>query len=269
MFGDLTYDFTPQWSVSLGGRYTNDKRHASSPRRTTLRRPAGPRRLLRLRHRHSVGDAVEFQRQPRRTRPSRRGHRSTSSRHPNHNIYLSYSRGFKGGGFDPRGNTTNAPTPVAASTSTTSWRSIPKRSTATNSAGRPRYSTAAFSSRRRSSMPSTRTCRCRARRLHDHVGTGVVPGFCGITTNAGKARMRGVEIESQRSACATISRTSGDRLTLAGTLGYLDGKYQAVHHQHRGSRPDRRCRRPQDPEHAQVDAERHARLRHSAASAVG
>src|SRR5262249_61129584 len=27
-FGDFTYDFSPQWSVSLGGRYTNDKRHA-------------------------------------------------------------------------------------------------------------------------------------------------------------------------------------------------------------------------------------------------
>src|SRR5581483_4704161 len=28
VFGDFTYDFTPQWSVSLGGRFTNDKRHA-------------------------------------------------------------------------------------------------------------------------------------------------------------------------------------------------------------------------------------------------
>jgi iron complex outermembrane receptor protein len=28
IFGDFTYDFTPQWSLSLGGRYTNDHRHA-------------------------------------------------------------------------------------------------------------------------------------------------------------------------------------------------------------------------------------------------
>src|SRR5262249_29610379 len=28
VFGDFTYDFSEQWSVSLGGRYTNDKRHA-------------------------------------------------------------------------------------------------------------------------------------------------------------------------------------------------------------------------------------------------
>src|SRR5256714_9332738 len=28
VFGDFTYDFSPQWSVSLGGRFTNDERRA-------------------------------------------------------------------------------------------------------------------------------------------------------------------------------------------------------------------------------------------------
>ena len=30
-------------------------------------------------------------------------------RYDNHNIYFTYSRGFKGGGFDPRGQTSAAP----------------------------------------------------------------------------------------------------------------------------------------------------------------
>ncbi|MFX6201615.1 TonB-dependent receptor, partial [Acinetobacter baumannii] len=28
IFGDFTYDFTPQWSLSLGGRYTWDQRQS-------------------------------------------------------------------------------------------------------------------------------------------------------------------------------------------------------------------------------------------------
>jgi iron complex outermembrane recepter protein len=35
VFGDFTYDFTEQWSLSLGGRYTHDKRRAQVLRQTT------------------------------------------------------------------------------------------------------------------------------------------------------------------------------------------------------------------------------------------
>ena len=37
MFGDFTYDFSPEWSVSLGGRYTNDERRAKVLRQTYIR----------------------------------------------------------------------------------------------------------------------------------------------------------------------------------------------------------------------------------------
>jgi iron complex outermembrane receptor protein len=51
-----------------------------------------------------------------------------------------------------------------------------------------------------------------------------VPTFVGITTNAGKARFRGVELETNLRAAQDMM-ASGDRLNLAGTLGYLDAKY--------------------------------------------
>jgi iron complex outermembrane receptor protein len=51
-----------------------------------------------------------------------------------------------------------------------------------------------------------------------------VPTFCGITTNAGKARFRGVELEANWRMANDLA-TPGDRLTWAGTLGYLDAKY--------------------------------------------
>ena len=57
------------------------------------------------------------------------------------------------------------------------------------------------------------------------VGGVPTTGFCGITTNAGKARIRGVEIETNARVANDLA-AAGDRLSLAGTLGYLDGKYR-------------------------------------------
>jgi iron complex outermembrane receptor protein len=48
--------------------------------------------------------------------------------------------------------------------------------------------------------------------------------FCGITTNAGGARFRGVELETNLRAGEDIA-TAGDRFTVSGSLGYLDAKY--------------------------------------------
>jgi iron complex outermembrane recepter protein len=54
---------------------------------------------------------------------------------------------------------------------------------------------------------------------------GGVTNFCGLTTNAGKARFRGVEVESNWRVAEDIG-TAGDRLTFAGTLGYLDAQFR-------------------------------------------
>ena len=52
-----------------------------------------------------------------------------------------------------------------------------------------------------------------------------IPTFCGLTSNAGKARFRGVEVEtSMRAAEDFIAR--GDRFHVSGTLGYLDAKFK-------------------------------------------
>jgi iron complex outermembrane receptor protein len=51
-----------------------------------------------------------------------------------------------------------------------------------------------------------------------------VPTFIGITTNAGAARFRGAELEANWRMAQDMA-TPGDRLTFAGTLGYLDAKY--------------------------------------------
>jgi iron complex outermembrane receptor protein len=51
-----------------------------------------------------------------------------------------------------------------------------------------------------------------------------VTSFCGITTNAGKARFKGVELETTAILAENFAST-GDRLNFAGSVGYLDAEY--------------------------------------------
>ncbi|MFL6769982.1 MAG: TonB-dependent receptor, partial [Sphingomicrobium sp.] len=105
IFGDFTYDFSDQFSASVGGRYTWDKREADI-----------------LRQNYLGGGSPEFggagipfgapstnftgERNFKKFTP-----RASVSFKPteDHHIYASYSQGFKGGGFDPRGVGANAP----------------------------------------------------------------------------------------------------------------------------------------------------------------
>ncbi len=109
-FGDFTYNFSPQWAVSLGGRFTNDKRSAYILSQTRL---GGGQPGLGGAFGYGVGTVLP----PTTTNfTGSRTDKAFTPRasvnfkpNPNNNIYLSYSRGFKGGGFDPRGKAINAP----------------------------------------------------------------------------------------------------------------------------------------------------------------
>ncbi|MCK0099755.1 TonB-dependent receptor [Qipengyuania sp. S6317L1] len=106
VFGDFTYDLTDTISVSVGGRYTNDKR-TSRVLRTTfiggfsdLFIPDSPAIAIATTS-DFLGSETFTDFNPR----------ASISWQPNadHNLYFTYSQGFKGGGFDPRGQTTAAP----------------------------------------------------------------------------------------------------------------------------------------------------------------
>jgi iron complex outermembrane receptor protein len=228
VFGDFTYDFTPQWSASIGGRYTNDKRHAKVFRANLFN--GGAPELG-----GSSGFGVGTQVGPAtsnfdgRRKDTAFTPRASLSFKPNkdHNLYVSYSRGFKGGGFDPRGLTTGTP------------RSNP----AVPPTAQEIYEFMAFDPERVDSYEAGWKAALLDRRLQlalavfqanykdvqvpgsaGGVTAGGVPTFVGITTNAGKARFRGVELETNWRMANDLA-TPGDRLTWAGTLGYLDAKY--------------------------------------------
>ncbi|MEL6737768.1 MAG: TonB-dependent receptor [Pseudomonadota bacterium] len=104
IFGDFTYDLTDTISVSLGGRYTNDRRESRVLRTTFIGGFSdlfdGPGVPIAVTSDFEGSDTFED------FNP-----RASISWQPNrdHNVYFTYSQGFKGGGFDPRGQTTAAP----------------------------------------------------------------------------------------------------------------------------------------------------------------
>ena len=153
-------------AISIGGRYTWDKRTRDRhPRQSISTAPSPFFGGNGTQLAHHLG----LQRRRRRSRNSRRAPRSASSPTTNNTIYASYSRGFKGGGFDPRGLSTAAPDLNGNGTcdAQRDLRLLPVRSgdgrPATSSATRPLCSIAGCASPSPASMPIIRTCRCPAR----------------------------------------------------------------------------------------------------------
>jgi len=230
VFGDFTYDFSPQWSVSLGGRYTNDKRHATVFRANLFN--GGAPELGGSPPFDQTGTQVGA---PTSNFDGRRTDtaftpRASVSFKPNrdHNFYLSYSRGFKGGGFDPRGLTTATPRSNPAVPPTPEeiyeFMAFDPETVDSYEAG---WKAALFDRRLQVAL-AVFQANYKDVQVPGSAGgvtAGGIPTFVGITTNAGKARFRGVELETNWRIANDLA-TPGDRLTWAGTLGYLHAEYR-------------------------------------------
>jgi len=228
VFADFTYDFTPQLSLSLGGRYTWDQRKSFIFKQNYL---GGP----------NFGASTDFGGNPiafgapatnfrgeanfKRFTP-----RASLSFKPNdnHMFYASYSEGFKGGGFDPRGSGTSAPDtngngvrdyqeiynflsfkPEVVKSYEIGWKgsAFDKRLTWALDGFHANYSNV--------QIPGSVACTI-----------GGLASFCGITTNAAKAEINGVELETT----AVLARGfagAGSNVTFSGALGYIDPKYKS------------------------------------------
>jgi iron complex outermembrane receptor protein len=227
VFADFTYDFTPQFGLSLGGRYTWDQRKSFIFKQNYLGGPnfgASP---------DFGGNPVAFGAASTNFRGEanfkRFTPRASLSFKPNgdHMFYVSYSEGFKGGGFDPRGSGTSAPISNAAAGRTyqdiynylafkpevvksyeIGWKgsAFDKRLTWALDGFYADYSNV--------QIPGSVACII-----------GGVASFCGITTNAAKARIKGIELETT----AVLARGfagAGSNVSFSGALGYIDPKYK-------------------------------------------
>ncbi len=230
IFGDFTYDVSDQLSVSLGGRYTNDKRHARVLRQTFI---LGGSPLFGGASPFGVGvpfptpgGSVTSNFDGKRTDTAFTPHATISFKpNSNHHFYASYSKGFKGGGFDPRGQTT-----AAADTNGDGIRSPQEI-----------YDFMAFDPEKVTSFELGWKASLLDKRLftsvalfHANYNDLQIPGsvgciirgvqsFCGITTNAARARIQGVEFEGN---ARLFGNPGSQRLNFAWSLGYLDSKFK-------------------------------------------
>ena len=224
VFGDFTYDLTEQLSVSLGGRYTWDKRSS---------------RILRTTFVGGFSDIFDGDGVPIAVTSDFDGSetfkeftpRASIAFKPNidHTLYFTYSKGFKGGGFDPRGQTSAAPDldgdgdrdfddqfeflsfdPETVDSYELGW----KASLLDN---RLFVSLAAFKGDYEDvQIPGSIG--------FDSNGDGVSDSFIGVTSNAASADVNGVEFEGN----AVVGRDfagPGSRLSVNWALGILDAEF--------------------------------------------
>ena len=215
VYADGSFSLTNTIDLSAGGRYTSDERDAAIFKRTylglagspTLGNPAavgltpntdlGKGDLTRTDTKFTpkLGVSWKFQ--------------------PGHNAYLTYAEGFKGGLFDPRMDLGGAPTsalslvkrqgvkPEEVATWEAGWK-------ASIDGGRLQTNAAVFyTDYKNVQIPGS---------VPTFDAAGNVTGFAGNVTNAGKAKISGLELEA-------IARVT-NALTLSGMFGLIDAKYK-------------------------------------------
>ena len=224
IFGDFTYDITDQLSLSLGGRYTWDQRNS---------------RILRTTFIGGFSDLFDGDGVPIAVTSDFEGEATYKEFTPrasiawkpsvDHTFYVSYSQGFKGGGFDPRGQSSQAPDldgdgtvtydeqyeflnfePETVDSYELGW----KASLLDN---RLNIALAGFLGQYENvQIPGSIGL--------DTNDDGVNDTFIGVTTNAASADINGLEFEGN----ALVGRDfagEGSRLTFNWSLGYLDAGF--------------------------------------------
>jgi iron complex outermembrane receptor protein len=221
-YGDFTYDFTDQLSLSIGGRYTWDERnsHIFKANYIGLTSEFGGTPVPFGAPSTNFDGAAHFKKFTPRASLS---FKIT----PDQMIYASYSVGFKGGGFDPRGSGASAPDtdgngvrsyqeiynyllfkPETVKSYEIGWKGalFDRRLTFAIDGFYSDYNDV--------QIPGSVGC-----------VIGGVQSFCGITTNAAKARIWGSEVEAN----AILARGfagAGSNAYFNMTLGYINPKYK-------------------------------------------
>ena len=208
-YADVSYNLTDQWSVSVGGRYTEDDRDAMVYRETYLGLGSpyfGNTSAVSI----TVPDpdgVPEFNGSRKDTDFTPR---VSVSFQPNgdHNLYASWSQGFKGGSFDPRGaygtpEVGEGFAPETVDSYELGWK-------ATFAGGRARTALAVF-------YADYKDVQVPASIAIDTNGDGVDDSFAGATTNAAKATIQGAELEG------VFQFTDAFSASLA--FGYIDAEY--------------------------------------------
>lgn len=224
IFGDFTYDITDQIAVSLGGRYTNDKRHANVFRQTYLGGGSPVFGGLGIPF-PTLAASITSNFDGKRTDTAFTPRASISfTPNENNHFYASFSQGFKGGGFDPRGQSTQAPdldgNGVDAGDIFEYMTFEPEKVTSYELGWK-----GSFLDNRIYAALALFHANYKDMQIPASVGcvVGGIATFCGLTSNAGKARIQGVEFEGN---ARLFGNPGGSRLNFSWSLGYLNGDFK-------------------------------------------
>jgi iron complex outermembrane receptor protein len=226
-FGDFTFDVTDWLSVSAGGRYTRDNRQSTIFKANRIGGASPPLGGSAVNLGAPItdfrGDASFNKFTPR----------ASISIKPTEElmVYAAYSKGFKGGGFDPRGsanvtpNTDGVAGPPSYAEIYDFFLFEPETVDSYEVGVKGSLFDRAFTYALTGFYADYTNVQIPGSVGVDANGDGIFEGFAGVTTNAGKARFKGLEAE----AFARLFRDfagAGSQVTLAGTLGYIDAEYK-------------------------------------------
>ena len=224
LFGDVTFDVTDQLAVTVGARYTEDERTSQVLRRTYIGGFSeffGGSPILIATTSDFSGSETFDAFTPRLAL----SYKLTDDS----NLYGSVSQGFKGGSFDPRGQTTAAPD--LDGDGTVSEQEVfdfmqfdPEEVLsyevgykASQFGGRLNYNLAVFYNEYTDiQVPGSVGV--------DTDGDGVNDTFTGVTTNAGEATIWGVEFEGSATLAEDLINTD-DAFQATWMVGYVDAGY--------------------------------------------
>ena len=223
VFGDFTYDLSDTLSVSVGGRYTNDKRTSQVLRTTFLggfsNLFGGTGAPIAVTSNFN-GSATFKDFNPR----------ASISWQPNadHNLYFTYSQGFKGGGFDPRGQTTACRNPRGGACTADEVFDFMAFDPETVDSFELGWKASLLDNRvniRLAGFIAQYTdVQIPGSVGFDANGDGTNETFIGITSNAGEADVNGIEFEGNALVGKDFAG-DGSRFSINWSLGVLDAKY--------------------------------------------
>ncbi len=212
-FADGSVNLTDALSLSLGGRYTVDQRKAKVLRQLYLGLNGSPQLgnpgavLFRTDTDLTHG---ELERTDKKFTPRiSLGWKASADQ----NVYASWSQGFKGGGFEPRLNVVG--TKISLDQAKQGYR--PETISTLELGLKSRFNDGRILTNIAVFDSDYKDVQIPGSIAVDTNGDGKDDNFAGVTTNAGKAKIKGFELEA-------TARLSG-ALSLSGMYSYIDAKY--------------------------------------------
>jgi iron complex outermembrane receptor protein len=217
-FADASYSLTDTFNITLGGRYTSDERRAAIFKRTYLGLTGSP----------NLGNPTATPAAVPNTDLGKDDLNRTDKKFtpkigfgwklaPEHNLYSTFSKGFKGGMFDPRMDLLSSGGPNSA-VSLVKRRGVDPEEVSTIelglksslNGGRLQTNAAVFyTDYKNVQIPGS---------IPTFAADGSVNGFAGTLTNAGKAKIKGAELE----AIAYLT----NQLSVNAMYSYIDAEYK-------------------------------------------